>query len=630
MCGIAGLVREDRGAHPELLDRMVRSMWRRGPDGEGRFERGPAAIGMRRLAILDPAGGQQPFATPDGRYVAMLNGEIYNHRALRRELAAWGVAFETTCDAEVLPHAFAAWGADGFARRLDGMFGIVVLDTRERVLHLFRDRYGEKPVFYAATAEGFAFASQLATMTLVPGFDFAVDPIALRHYLFLHYVPGGRTIFAGVRRLEPGMRLELSWDAPAEPRIGRWVDDEAPLPAVPAVYGAAVRDVRRRLERAVSSRLISDVPICVFLSGGLDSSAVAAAAARRVPRLRTFSVGFEDAELDESAYSQAVASHLGADHRHYRFDLSACLAVLDDAMASLDEPIGDPACLPVLLLSREARREVTVVLTGEGADEFFGGYGYYPDLGLLADPPAGDARRARPGRWRRWLERRRASDLAPGRVEGFFRPDNSTPSGFPGLTNAAERDRLVPGTRSDEDAWSLALAESLSRIDCPLRRAQAADIASWLDGDLLPKLDRMSMSASLEGRAPFLDPALAEYALALPAAWKIDARGRKRVLRDAVSGWLPAAVLERRKQGFVLPIQAWLQGPLRERLLDGLDGDRGDGLDARVARELAEADLACGASRARLLYGLLAYREWMEALRKGRAQAIQLAEGGTS
>lgn len=622
MCGIAGFVRADHAAHPELLDRMMRSMWRRGPDGEGRFSAGPASIGMRRLAILDPAGGDQPFATEDGRYVAMLNGEIYNHRAIRRELEGLGVRFRTHCDAEILPHAFAAWGPEGFVRRLDGMFGIVLLDTVERRLHLFRDRYGEKPVFYSASAAGFAFASQLATMTLAPDVGLDVDPIALRHYLFLHYVPGDRTALSAVRRLPPGSRLEVDWDEPAEPAVSRWVDAAA-SPEVPAYFGAAVRGVRERLDRAVESRLISDVPIGVFLSGGIDSSAVAAAAARYVSRLRTFSVGFEDAELDESPWSEAVARHLGAEHHHFRFDLSACLSVLDDAMASLDEPLGDPACLPVLLLSREARREVTVVLTGEGADEFFGGYGYYPDLGRLGATPDASGWRQR---LRAFLERPRAPREA-GPLEGFFRADNSTPSGFPGLTNPSERDRLVPGTKSDEDAWSIALVEALSRESCPLRRAQRADIGSWLDGDLLPKLDRMSMSASLEGRAPFLDPALAEYGLALPAEWKVDAKGRKRALREAVAASLPAEILERRKQGFVLPIQAWLLGPLRERLLDGLADDRGDGLDAAVAREIAEADLASGATRARLLYGLLAYREWMEALRTRRAHALQLADG---
>ncbi len=577
---------------------------------------------MRRLAILDPVGGDQPFSTTDGRYVAMLNGEIYNHRAIRRELEGRGVRFQTTCDAEILPHAFAAWGPDGFARRLDGMFGVVLLDTVERRLHLFRDRYGEKPVFYSASSAGFAFASQLATMSLVPGVGLEVDPVALRHYLFLHYVPGERTMLSDVRRVPPGGRLEVDWDDPAQAVVSRWVED-ATKPQVPGFYGTAVSGVRQRLDRAVESRLISDVPVGVFLSGGIDSSAVAAAAARHVSKLRTFSVGFEDAELDESRWSENVASHLGAEHHHYRFDLAACLSVLDDAMAALDEPIGDPACLPVLLLSREARREVTVVLTGEGADEFFGGYGYYPDLGRLAETPAATGWRST---LRSFLERPRDPRRA-GALEGFFRADNSTPSGFPGLTNPSERDRLVPGTKSDEDAWSAAFVEALSRESCPLRRAQSADIGSWLDGDLLPKLDRMSMSASLEGRAPFLDPALAEYALALPAEWKVDAKGRKRVLRDAVAAMLPAEILERRKQGFVLPIQAWLLGPLRERLLDGLAEDRGDALDATVACEIAEADLASGAPRARLLYGLLAFREWMEALRTRRAHALQLADG---
>ncbi|MAG33508.1 MAG: asparagine synthase (glutamine-hydrolyzing) [Deltaproteobacteria bacterium] len=630
MCGIAGVIHRGGTAAPELLGRMVSSMHLRGPDGEGRFADGPVEIGMRRLAIIDPKHGEQPFETEDGRFVAMLNGEIYNHWALRRDLAGRGVRFQTDCDAEVLPHAFREWGPEEFPRRLDGMFGIVILDRQDRVLHLYRDRYGEKPVFYSDGRERFAFASQLVSMTLDPSFDFETDRVALRHYLFLHYVPGSRTIFESVRRLEPGCRLSVHWDRTEPPEISDW-SAGFEEPARPLLYGSAVRATRRRVEEAVRSRLIADVPVGIFLSGGLDSSVIAAAAARNVSRIQTFSVGFEDSELDESLYARAVAEHLGADHHHFQFDLAACLSVLDDAMCVLDEPIGDPACLPVLLLSKEARRHVKVVLTGEGADEFFGGYSYYPGASDAGVGEAGFVRHNRRCRsllartFARGAANARRSDC--GRVTSFFRGDNSTPSGFPGLTNPGERDRLVPGAQSDDDSWSRTLAERIARIPCALERAQTADIRSWLDGDLLPKLDHMTMAASLEGRAPYLDPKVAEFALSMPAGWKVDQSGRKRVLRDAFAGWLPEPVLGRKKQGFVLPIQKWLLGPLKERLLDGLAEERGDGLDAAVARRIVLDDLEVGAPRARLLYGLLVYRDWMLAVREGRARAIQLAEG---
>jgi asparagine synthase (glutamine-hydrolysing) len=582
---------------------------------------------MRRLAILDPAHGEQPFESDDGRYVALFNGEIYNHRELRRDLENRGVRFETDCDGEVLPYAFREWGPEEFPRRLDGMFAIVILDRQRRVLHLYRDRYGEKPLFYSNGRERFAFSSQLTTLTLDPSFDFEVDPIALRHYLFLHYVPGPRTVFEQVRRLEPGGHLVVGWDEGAEPEIKDWRAGAPLIAEIPRLYGSAVRGTRRRIEESVRSRLISDVPVGVFLSGGLDSSAVAAAAARSVAKIQTFSVGFEDAELDESPFARAVADHLGADHHHFQFDLDACLSVLDEAMCVLDEPVGDPACLPVLLLSKEARRHVKVVLTGEGADEFFGGYSYYPDSASGLAPEVG-AGAGRTGSLLARLGWRTQSRSPAGGSGTFFRSDNTTPSGFPGLTNASERDRLVPGASSDDEAWSRRLSERLAGISCALRRAQTADIHSWLEGDLLPKLDHMAMAASLEGRAPYLDPRVAEYGLAMPAEWKIDGSGRKRVLRDAVSPWLPKNVIERRKQGFVLPIQKWLVGPLRERLIDGLSDQRNDGLDAAVARQIALDDLQIGAPRARFLYGLLTYRDWMLAIRERRAHAIRLSDAG--
>ncbi len=610
MCGIAGFVlpgSEDPGPR---LDRMLASMAARGPDGEGRHVGDGVALGMRRLAVLDVAHGQQPFTSEDGRIVAFANGEIYNHRELRKDLEARGVRFRTRCDAEVLPDAFRVFGAEAFASRLDGMFAIAILDRQTRRLHLYRDRYGEKPVFYSEASGAFRFASQLTTLAAEPDQPFEIDEVALRHYLALHYVPGPRTIVRDVRRLPPGHHLVLDLERSAPPVIRRWATDVEDT-AAPRSYGGAVRQVRARLEQAVSSRMLSDVPLGVFLSGGLDSSAIAAAAVRQDARVETFSVGFPDAELDESRFARQVAAALGTRHHHFEFDLGACLSVFDEAIVALDEPVGDPACLPVHLLSREARRHVKVVLAGEGADELFAGYDYYPEPA----PPVRLAGRLR-GAFRRRAQA--GSDGAPG---PFFRSDHTTPSGFPLLTTREERDRLVPGASEDEDAWSGALARRLARIGCPLERSQAADLGSWLPDDLLVKLDRMTMAASLEGRAPYLAPELASLALSLPAEWKRSEGIRKRVLRDAAAPWLPTEIAERRKQGFVLPMQRWLVGPLRERLLDGLVGESEDGLDLRAARRIALDDLGRGAARSRLLYGLLAYREWVAGVRAARARS---------
>jgi asparagine synthase (glutamine-hydrolysing) len=328
--------------------------------------------------------------------------------------------------------------------------------------------------------------------------------------------------------------------------------------------------------------------------------------------VRTFSIGFEDAALDESAHARRVASWLRSEHHHFTFDLAACLDTLDRAIGSASEPLGDPACLPVFLLAQEARRHVTVVLSGEGADETFGGYGYYP-------------RPERMTAMDRFLAplRRRIRDRTA--VTGcFYRHDHTTASGFPMLTSAATRDELVVGDAGDADPWldDVASRVAHSGFDA-LGRAQLADLLSWLPDDLLPKLDRMTMAASLEARAPFLEHRLATLGLALASPLKgghTPDRPRKWVLRQALRGLLPDDILRRDKQGFVLPLQQWFTGPLRERILDELEGDLGDGLDAKRARDLALSDLEQGAGRSRLLFALLAHRVWFRRFRDGVAR----------
>ncbi len=615
MCGIAGFVFAPSESPEPRLDRMLASMHARGPDGEGRLIEAGLALGMRRLAILDLAHGQQPFTSDDQQIVAFVNGEIYNYPALRRELEGRGIRFETSCDSEVLPHAFRVFGPEEFPHRLDGMFAIAILDRGERTLHLYRDRFGEKPVFYSHLGDSFRFASQLSTLASEPELDFEIDPTALRQYLSVHYVPGSRTMVRGISKLLPGHRLSLDLSRREPASIIRWAEAQEKPVRVPLGYASATRRVRSLLTNSVVSRMAADVPVGVFLSGGLDSSAVAAIAQQHSGLVETFSVGFQDAKLDESVHARAVATALGTRHHHFDFDLEACLSVFDDAIAALDEPVGDPACLPVYLLARESAKRVKVVLTGEGADEIFAGYDYYP----TGTPTASRF----PSLFRRLTRGRRDASPQP-----FFRASHTTPSGFPMLTSKVDRDDLVPqqGSEapSDEDAWTKEVMIQLAEVECDLRRAQQADLRSWLPDDLLVKLDRMTMAASIEGRAPYLEPELVALGLAMPAQWKQAGGSRKRVLRDAVRPMLPLEIVDRRKQGFVLPMQEWLLGPLRERLLDGLSAGPPDGLDMASARRIVEEDLACGASRSRLLYGLLAFREWAACMRDARARAKRL------
>ncbi len=592
MCGIAGLIEPRAGALSATLAVMLDAMRHRGPDGEGRHAEPGVAMGMRRLSVIDLEHGGQPLAARGGRVLAFQNGEIYNYRELRAELERGGTTFATASDTEVLAHGYDRWGIDGLLARADGMFALAILDRDARVLHLARDRFGEKPLFWAGATGRFGYSSDLGTLAALPWVDRSIAPRSLARYLALHYVPGDATIYTGVGRVLPGERFEVPLDAPA-PRRYRWYRPRLPAPAPLSDDALAAK-----LEDAVASRLVADVPVGVFLSGGLDSSVVAAIAARHQPGILTFSMGFRSAAHDESEFARELAAAIGSTHHHFMFDESSFETLLPIVAAALDEPIGDQALLPVWWLAHEARRHATVVLSGEGADEVFAGYGYYrpfaPKPGVLAT-----MKRALAGNGG---ERTRLVDNAP--------PE--TPSGFPELTDIAGRARLVPGHVAGSDAWEDDVLAWLHGAHDPLQRATAADLATWLPDDLLVKYDRMAMAVSLEGRAPFLAPALVEAALALPPAERMNGDTSKVALRRIAQRWVPASIHARRKQGFVLPMRDWVRGWIEarggaaayfaSRPVPGLDG-------AEVARVVAE-DLAAGVQRERLLFALILLVEW--------------------
>jgi asparagine synthase (glutamine-hydrolysing) len=626
MCGIAGLIGGDGVELERVVAAMCGAMRHRGPDGEGAYAEPGIALGMRRLAVIDLAHGGQPLTSRDGRVVAFQNGEIYNHRELRRLLEAGGMRFRTDSDTEVLAHGYSCWGIDGLLARVDGMFALAILDRDARRLHLARDRFGEKPLFYAHEGARFAWASSLDSLSLVPWLDDEVDPRGLERYLALHYVAGERTILRGARRVLPGERLEVDLDAVA---LRRQRYHELALDAPPPDES----ELAERIERAVASRLIADVPVGVFLSGGLDSSLVAAVAARHAPGIRTFSMGFATREHDESAFAAALARHVGSDHRHFRFDDEAFATLLPQVVAALDEPIGDQAALPLFWLAREARRDVTVVLSGEAADEVFAGYGYYRPFAGGGSPTTGKSL------WRRLAVAFRSGAGADG---GARPPEKSegpparllreappvTPSGFPLLTDGAGRARLTGRNPAAPDAWEVALLDWLDRARDPLQRATAADLATWLPDDLLVKFDRMTMAHSLEGRAPYLAPGVVESGIALPAGRRMTPGVSKVALREVARRWLPRDILERPKQGFVLPMGRWLRdwfaahgGPF-----DYFAARPFPGLDGRAAADLVAEDLTAGLHRERLLLALVMLVEW-KAVRTERLAALRAGDG---
>ncbi|MFD2113213.1 asparagine synthase (glutamine-hydrolyzing) [Thiorhodococcus fuscus] len=597
MCGVYGLIGYPSAWGERILTAMGEQIRPRGPHGEGRYLEPGVAMGMRRLSIIDLEHGWQPLKARDGRIICFQNGEIYNHRILRRELEACGAVFRTASDTEVLAHGYDRWGADGLLARIDGMYAFAILDRDRRELILARDRFGEKPLYYSVIGDRFAYSSDLRTLAALPGCDTSIDALALERYLALHFSPGRQTIFAGIQRLLPGELLRVSLMAPGAPERHRYF-----VQSLGSSRRRSDDELAELVEQAVNSRLIADVPVGVFLSGGLDSSVVAALAAHAQPAIATFSMGFASARYDESEHARAVAVHIGATHHHFEFGGDDFCSLLPRVAAALDEPVGDQAMLPLYWLCREAARHVSVVLAGEGADEIFAGYGYYRPFS------------ASPG-LRGYLQRLRAGTARSPRLARLI--DNSQPSspaGFPLLTDIPGRAALLAVNHAEDspDDWEQGLLTWLDTAADPLQRASAADLATWLPDDLLVKFDRMAMAHSLEGRAPFLAPELVDAALHLPTRQRLCNGASKVALRRVARRWLPHSILDRPKQGFVLPMRQWL-GDWLERH-DGAASYLAErefpGFDMGALTRLLVTEQAESIPRERLVFALVLLLEW--------------------
>jgi asparagine synthase (glutamine-hydrolysing) len=584
MCGIVGAIETRSAVDPEVLAALNRSMKHRGPDGDGFFFSSCHRLGMamRRLAIIDPEGGQQPLFTENRQIAVMQNGEIYNHCELRGQLEARGHVFRTRSDTEVLAHGFEEWGLSGLLDRLDGMFAFAIADIGRQKLYLARDRFGEKPLYYHAAPGRFAYASQMLTLAAYPGVDSSWDFEGLNSYLALHYVPGDRTVLRDIRKLRPGHVVTVDWQAGRHHVECYWrlteTDERSRQP----------EEIREQLERSVRSRLIADVPVGIFLSGGLDSSLLAALALRSLPRIATFSMGFAECSHDERPYAQQVSDYLGTTHHHLVFDGDSFEELLPRVVADMDEPIGDQAMLPLYWLCEVAAQEVKVVLSGEGADELFAGYSYFNSVSSST----------RQRGWRGWLRAvyRRGRNC----------PNGTTESGFPLLSCQHERNMWLGNTSKANGRLRL----GKSNCHDPLRRACLADVESWLAEDLLMKLDKMAMAHGLEGRAPYLAASLAEMAFSLPHRQKIDGNRNKTILRDAAASLLPPDIVERPKQGFVLPMRRWLSDYLGLEVVKDLIPFAGLGIDPQPLISLLESEVRNGILRERLTYAVVVLAKW--------------------
>jgi asparagine synthase (glutamine-hydrolysing) len=562
MCGIAGLVvAPGQSPPPPSLGAAMNAVIRhRGPDDGGLHHDERALLGMRRLSIIDVQGGHQPIYGADGAVCLVFNGEIYNFRELRAELEAAGHDFRTHGDGEVILQTYLRDGERCFAR-FDGMFAIALWDLRTQTLLLARDRFGEKPLYYTYNQDRLLFGSELKSLLQSPDCPRDVEPAALGAYLSYGYVPCPLTIFRDVHKLPPAhwlryrngqVTLERYWRPSLGPKLKL---DEA----------EAEEALAEHLERAVASRLVSDVPFGAFLSGGLDSSTVVALMARKLSQpVKTFTIGFREAAYSELDDARLVASHLGTEHHELVVEPDA-VALLHDLVWHFDEPFADSSAVPTFLVSQLARQHVKMVLTGDGGDELFGGYDRY--LRLL------ELERLGPLRLPAAVALRMAGALMPdprggrlGRVgERLHLPFAERYLSGVALTRP-DLARALHANFGGANHYRLPLLDApgadLGAGDSALDRAVAIDLQSYLPDDILVKLDRMAMANSLEGRAPFLEPALAGFALRLPEKLRVrDGRG-KHLLRRVAGRWLPPSVLSKPKQGFAIPLADWFRGPL--------------------------------------------------------------------
>ncbi len=613
MCGIAGRVTGGEPVEQRLLERMCDAIHHRGPDSQGLHVDGPVGLGMRRLAVIDLVCGDQPIYSEDREVVAVFNGEIYNHVALREELLARGHRFVGESDGEVLVHLWEEHGA-GCVERLRGMFAFAIWDNRSRELFLARDRLGKKPLYWAHHDGALSFASEPRALFQDERLPRTVDPVAIDAFLVNQYVPHSLCAFERVNKLPPASTLR--WRAGADPRVERFWRLEY-TPKEPLGDAEATERLRELLLEAARIRLMSDVPLGAFLSGGVDSSAVVAAMAMTSSEpVKTFSVRFPYLGFDESPYARAVAEHYSTEHHELEIGRPDP-ALLPVIAWHFGEPFADPAALPTFQLSELTRRHVTVALSGDGGDESFAGYRRYAQLvsTLRAERVPLAARRRLAAGLRRLaggIDGRaplpRAARLAgrlamsPGQryadLFSHFRADDRRDVYGPWLREVAATADPVAHV---ERAW-----RQRDGLD-PIDRLMAVDLDTYLSDDLLPKVDVTSMAHSLEVRAPFLDHELMEFAARLPVSHKLRGGEPKWLLREAVRPWLPAGHLEREKLGFAVPIADWLRGELaalpEQVLLDPVAVARGVFEPDAVRRMIAEH--RAGHDRAERLWAMI-------------------------
>jgi len=641
MCGITGFSRPGdtadlSGDERAALQRMNDAITHRGPDEDGFFHGPGVGLAARRLSIIDVATSHQPQRGPSGKTTVVFNGEIYNFEEIRQELIGLGHDLKTNGDTEILPHGYEAWGIEGLLQRLNGMFVFALHDARSNEVFVARDRLGIKPLYLGEFDGTVVFGSELKSLILHPSVRREVDPDSLARYLVMEYVPSPRSIYRGIGKVRPGFYARISADGD-RPRVqhrrywqldwskdGPWEHDlELPTDGSEASWSRALLAA---LRDAVKVRLVSEVPIGGLLSGGLDSSSICALMAEQVPDLRTFSIGFEEASFDESAHARAVARHIRSRHNEKTFTAADLQPVLDTVRGFLDEPFADASILPTWFLSRMVKDNgVTVVLSGDGADELFAGYPTYlaqraargigrvPGSGGLIGGLRSIAKRM-PSSYENISADYKARRFLAGAA---LPPARRQVTWLGALLEDEMRAVLAPDVRE-----ALAADTPWAEVDAHYDGARGADkyerllhldLRTYMGDDILVKVDRASMAVSLEARVPFLDHRVVELAARMPFALKLKGRSGKHILKQTMGPRLPAEIVGRGKKGFGLPVAKWLHGPWRELLMDTL-GSGGAGktgwLDQGVVDGLIDDHLTGRLDRRKPLWTLLMFRWW--------------------
>ncbi|PYS86677.1 MAG: asparagine synthase (glutamine-hydrolyzing) [Acidobacteria bacterium] len=640
MCGITGWANLDKNSNDhseDILHRMCERIIHRGPDSEGLWMDDTAALGMRRLSIIDLKTGDQPVFSEDKSIVAMVNGELYNFREVRADLEKRGHKFRTQTDVEIVPHLYEVYG-DDFLDHINGMFAIALWDTKKKKLILARDRFGEKPLYYGIFNNQLIYASEPKALLAHPGVNAELDLNALRHYVSFDYVPAPMSIYKGVFKLPSSHVLtvengeiktrrywNLKWSEPSASAGGHFATN-----GHVSKRGTSVKEksteLRELLSDAVRMRLVSDVPLGILLSGGIDSSTVAALAVRHsTEQVKTFSIGFTEQSFNESQYARQVANHLGTDHYEEYLNAGTTSDLISEIGKWLDEPISDPSLIPTFLLSRFVRRHVTVALGGDGGDELFAGYPMYYAHKVAAryamiprfirNGLIEPAVRALPVSTKNLsFDFKAKRFIRASKFDAVARHHSWFGSFSQDHHSKLFTDRVIQETTSD--IYSIA-RDVLGTTDAKseLEKMQFLDMNFYLAEDILTKVDRASMAVSLETRAPFLDPRVAQFSASLPISYKLHGSKGKYILKKAMEGLLPDEILYRPKKGFGIPTAEWLKGRLNPLLHEMLTPERlkaQDLFNADHVQKMIKEHETGTASHHKELWTLLVFQLWSD------------------